>query len=48
MEFLAILILGVIGYYFYNGVDMIEAKHWFGLSAIQGFQLAIDELKLTD
>jgi hypothetical protein len=34
--------------FFEDGVDMIEAKHWFSLSASQGFQLAIDELELIN
>jgi hypothetical protein len=32
--------------FFEDGVDIVEAEHWFSLSASQGFQLAIDELEL--
>lgn len=34
--------------FFLGGVDLIEAKQWFGMAASQGFQLAIDELKLLE
>jgi TPR repeat protein len=30
--------------FFEDGVNMDEARHWFSLSASQGFQLSIDEL----